>query len=198
MTDYGPWDPLTPDEMRDVMAATDRWWCLGGGYAPELFAGRSWRAHSDIDVLILRRDVEVIRAALPEWDLVLADNGVLREWKANTDLPAHVHDIWSRQGDGPWRFQLMVADLDGDDWVFRRDARIRGPLATMRVEIDEMPVLAPEIQFLYKAKQPNRPKDEQDFQETLPALDADRRQRLASWLDIVSPGHPWIALLTSM
>jgi len=60
---------------------------------------------------------------------------------------------------------------------------------------DGIPYLAPEIQLFYKAKG-LRPKDEEDFVRTLPALDGKRREWLAQSLALVHPGHAWLKKLT--
>ncbi|GHO61437.1 hypothetical protein KSC_003290 [Ktedonobacter sp. SOSP1-52] len=69
----------------------------------------------------------------------------------------------------------MVVDTSDDQWLFRRDPRIRRPLAIVGHRTnDGIPYLAPEIQLLYKAKA-LRPKDEADFARILPALDGKSR-----------------------
>jgi len=115
----GRWEPLTPDELDEVMSAVDRSWWLAGGWAIDLFLGRRTREHEDIDVQILRPDHVAVRAALSGWDAYAADPpGTLRPWPVGEELAADVHDIWVRRGAGdPWRLQLMIADVDGDDWV---------------------------------------------------------------------------------
>ncbi|WP_232836957.1 nucleotidyltransferase domain-containing protein [Lentzea terrae] len=49
-----PWDPLRPAEVAGLFTGV-QWW-VAGGYAIELAVGRPLRPHSDIDVLLLRRD----------------------------------------------------------------------------------------------------------------------------------------------
>jgi hypothetical protein len=186
-----------PADVAEVLEPTGVTWCIAGGYAPELFAGRSWRSHDDVDVVILRHEAEALHGALPGWSLHLAGPGNLEAWPTGTALPADVHDIWVRQGGGPWRFQFMVVDTEHGDWLFRRDPRIRGPLSMLTVDIGRLPVLAPEIQLLYKSKLPGRPKDKQDFIETLPAMDEVQRARLLSWITSLDATHPWLRHLAT-
>ena len=148
-----------------------------------------------MDVVILRDEAEALHRALPRWSLHLAGPGNLKAWPPGTPLPADVHDIWVRQDGGPWRFQFMVVDTQDGDWLFRRDPRIRGPLETFTVDVDGLPVLAPEIQLLYKSRMPNRPKDEQDFAESHDSLGPDQRSRLATWLRLLYGDHPWLSAL---
>jgi hypothetical protein len=55
-----------------------------------------------------------------------------------------------------------------------------------------VPVMAPEIALLFKAKAP-RFKDQRDFDRVLPHLDRAARSWLASALEQAHPGHPWHA-----
>ncbi|MGH2458803.1 MAG: nucleotidyltransferase domain-containing protein [Chloroflexota bacterium] len=72
------------------------WW-IAGGWAIDLFVGRTTRHHDDIDVQIQRADQLAVQATLATWDLNAADPpGTLRPWKPGEVLPAHVHDIWCR------------------------------------------------------------------------------------------------------
>ena len=57
-----------------------------------------------------------------------------------------------------------------------------------------LPVLAPEVQLLYKAKY-HRPKDEHDFRRALPLFSAAQRAWLAQALREYHPADPWLAAL---
>ncbi len=161
--------------------------------------GQQTREHDDIDIQVLRRDQQAIRAMFGAWDIQEADSGTypeewpFREWESGILLNAEVHDVWCRpKPTDPWALQLMIADTDGDDWLCRRDARIFRPITTIGLKtVAGIPYLAPEIQLLYKAKTP-RPKDEADFARTLPYLDRERRQWLVQALTMVHPNHPWL------
>jgi hypothetical protein len=186
-----PWDPLSPEDVVRLFAAFPGRWCIAGGWAVDLFIGKQSRAHSDVDVLIARKDLDRVHAALPGWSLYGA-SGTLTPWEAGTELQQHIHDIWCRRGDGPWEFQLMVIEMTADEWIFRRDSRVRGSLRDM-IQVTEagIPFLAPEIQLLYKSKRPGRPKDKQDFATVLPSLSLSQREWLDSALAIVDPANPW-------
>jgi len=91
--------------------------------------------------------------------------------------------------------QLMVAEDDGDEWVFRRDPRVRRVQGTLgRRTATGLPYLAPEVQLLYKAAHP-RPKDEADIARIAPHLDDEDRRWLRDALALVYPGHHWTAAL---
>jgi hypothetical protein len=86
----------------------------------------------------------------------------------------------------------MLDESVGNEWVSRRDPRIRRPISSLGITNAEgVPYLAPEVQLFYKAKQP-RPKDEIDFAAVLPHLSSEQRE----WLSVsirTSYGdeHPW-------
>jgi hypothetical protein len=87
----------------------------------------------------------------------------------------------------------MIADTDGDDWLFRRNNRIRRPVPALagRASTADLAVLAPEVQLLYKSNG-LRDKDVADFQAVRPYLCANECRWLRANLDLLVPGHPWI------
>jgi hypothetical protein len=196
-TPYGTWDHITVAETAAEMAAFAQPWWIAGGFAIEAFLGRPIREHADIDVGLLHRDHLAVHRHLATWDLQCADPpGTLRTWTLGETLGPHIHDIWARRDDaGPWRFQLMLDNADGDDWICRRDPRIRRPLDDLTFEQDGIRYLAPEIQLFYKARG-QRPKDVIDFEAALPALSQDQHAWLYNALSLVHPGHAWIAALS--
>jgi hypothetical protein len=197
-TPWGPWEPASPAEVAARFGtARPRWW-IAGGWAIEFAAGHAFRAHADIDVLVLRRDQLMVQDVLPGWQWHAADPpGRLRPWRPGELLPPDVHDVWCRPGPAaPWRIQVMLDESAGTDWVSRRDQRIRRPVASLgHVTADGLPYLAPEIQLFYKANG-RRPKDEADFAAVLPALTAAQRRWLRAALAVAyGPAHPWRARL---
>lgn len=112
-------------------------------------------------------------------------------------LGANLHDVWCRRAEGePWAVQLMVGDVEGGDWVYRRDRRVRRPVASLagRMSAPGLPVFAPEVQLLYKSTGP-RDKDQMDFERFRGRLTADEATWLRDALATVTPGHPWLAQL---
>jgi hypothetical protein len=192
------WEPIDPAALPDLLAGVDAPWWLAGGWAIDAFLGRVTRVHEDTDVLVLRRDQAAFRAALSTWDVHAADPpGTLRPWPVGEVLPASVHDVWCRPAvDAPWALQLMIDDTIGEDWVYRRDPRLRRPLASLAGPASDArrAVLAPEVQLLQKSKG-RRPKDEADLAAAAPALSPSARTWLRDALDLVSPGHDWVACL---
>lgn len=174
-----------------------RWW-VAGGWAIDLLVGRQTRAHGDFDVLTLRSQQHLVRAHLHAWDVHAADPpGALRPWPIGETLPASVHDVWCRRDpSAPWSLQLMIDDVDGEDWLFRRDHRIHRPVSTLagRASQPGLPVLAAEVQLLYKSGS-LREKDVADFDIALSHLSVDECRWLRDALRETSPGHDWIRRL---
>ena len=158
MPALGPWEPLTPAAVRALFAGAGFSWWIAGGWSLDLLVGRQTRRHTDIDVTVLRPDIALVRARFATWDLHVADppgSGTLRPWPVGAELTPELHDVWCRRAEGePWRVQIMIDDVEREEWVYRRDARIRRPLAALRgrASYPDMPVLSPEIQLLYKSK----------------------------------------------
>lgn len=192
-TPWGPWEPAPLAEVVELFTGLAAPWWVAGGYAVELAVGRAYREHADVDIAVLHRDHETVRRLLAGWDCWAADPpGTLRPWPVDEPLPSGVHDVWVREGEGgPWRFQLMLDESDGDQWVYRRDPRIRRPLESCTVTAGGgFPRIAPEIQLLYKAKDP-RPKDEIDFTQVLPRLAEVEKRWLDEALATEHGAHPW-------
>jgi hypothetical protein len=171
-----------------------RWW-VAGGWALDLFLGEQSRAHKDLDVGVLRRDLPQVLAAMPGWEFFEARGGELfgpLTGAARED----VNSLWGRRAHSEeWVLELMLDDADGDEWVFRRDRSIRRSLDTLvRHDGEGTPYLVPEVQLLYKANQ-IREEDEADFARVAVRLDAASRGWLSRALSEVSPRHPWLAAL---
>lgn len=194
-TALGEWQPLAREELRTLLDAQPARWWLAGGHALELFVGRSWRAHGDIDAGILRSDEARVFGALRGWEIHTAHDGELRRLAPGEPTPRDVDSVWCRRpGAGePWRFQLLLDPSDAGHWLFRRDPSLRVPLDELVTRAgDGCPCLRPEIQLLFKARH-TRPKDEADFAVVAPLLSGPAHQWLRDALARVHPSHPWLA-----
>src|SRR5215468_9046114 len=195
---FGAWQPWQPEDVARFFAPLTVPWWIAGGWAIDLFLGRQTREHEDLDVQVLRRDQRAVRALFGNWDLEAAlplprdETWPFRPWHLDQALDPAIHDVWCRPAaTQPWSMQLMIADTRDDWWLFRRAPTVGRALADLGgLTTEGIPYLAPEIQLLYKAKQP-RPKDEADFAQVLPSLGQKRRQWLSHALGVVHPDHPW-------
>ncbi|MGW3964787.1 nucleotidyltransferase domain-containing protein [Amycolatopsis sp. NPDC005003] len=191
------WEPATLPEAAKLFAQVRAPWWIAGGYAIELAVGRAFREHADIDVLLLRRDQRAVQEALPSWEWWAADPpGTLRPWAPGEVLGEDIDDVWCRpSASAPWRLQIMFDRAQDDEWVSRRNPLVRREIALLgRISAEGIPYLAPEVQLFAKAHG-TRPKDEQDFEATLPVLDAAQRKWLATALENTYGRHPWLSRL---
>ncbi|HLJ68411.1 MAG TPA: Mut7-C RNAse domain-containing protein [Chloroflexota bacterium] len=182
--------------MRDFPAL----WFVVGGWALDLLAGTVSREHTDLELGIARDDQHLLPAHFPEWRRFKAmkgpHGGVWQPWPEGERLELPVHQVLLRQeGADPPEFQFFLNEIAGGEWRFRHIQTIRRPVDRLIVHTrDGVPVIAPEIQLRYKARDP-RPKDEADFRLALPLLDHEQRRWLRESLQVNRPDHPWIPLL---
>ena len=143
-----------------------------------------------MEIVTARGHVRELHACLSELDWFAVGDG--RAWPIAA-APEELHQTWGRDSAGRWRLDVMQEPWAGDEWVFRRDPRIRRALsAAILIGSRGIPYLAPELVLLFKARA-MRAKDEADFTSTLPSLTPERVEWLARALQTAHPGHAWIA-----
>lgn len=201
---YGEWLPRTPADAERLFRGYPGTWWIAGGWALEAFTGVK-RHHEDIDPAALREELPMLRRHLAgSLDAWAAFSGALRPLRpedrpdalADDILPDGCGQLWTRPGAAyPWEYDILLSPGTADEWVYKRDARIRMPMAEAIWERDGIRYLQPEIQLLYKAKG-QRLKDDADFAATLPFLDDARREWLRDALTRTLPGHDWLADLS--
>jgi len=171
-------------------------WFIAGGWAIDLFLNRVARDHEDVDVAIFRGDQRELQTYLAGWTLEKVLDGRREAWRDGEWLNLPVHEIHARQGrEGPEEIEFLLNEVEGDHWVFRRDARVQRPISKSVLRTGAgIPFLAPAIVLLYKAKDPTV-KDEADFERVRPRLSFTRRLWLRGALETSYPGHPWLARL---
>lgn len=191
------WRATHPSEAVAWMSSVTVPWWFAGGWALDLFLGSPSRPHKDLDIGILRRDLPKVLSALSSWEVFEANNHTLTRLQAET-ASADVHSLWCRPaGTTLWMFELMLDESRDGRWVFRRQPEIRRDLETViRRSVEGLPFLAPDIQLLYKARSV-RAEDQADFDRVAPRLDREARAWLRDALELVEPGHQWLAALES-
>jgi len=115
------WTSLAPADAARLMRGYDRRWWVGGGWAIDLFLGRTTREHDDVDVVVPRAEQQLVRAHFADWDLHVAPGGSLTPWHGEwLKLPIHV--IWCRPDAGSlWQLELLLMEVAAGRWHFRRD-----------------------------------------------------------------------------
>ena len=124
---YGPWDPLPPERVADLLAPTVVDWWIAGGRAARV--GAPPRRHEDTDVAIRVGDLDAVRRAMHDWHLWEAVDGALRPLLPGVPLTEGCGQLWARRdARQPWRLELLLDRVSTDEeWVFKRDTRVRLP-----------------------------------------------------------------------
>ena len=162
------WEALRPEDAVELLGSFDAPWWVAGGWALDLFAGRDRRPHDDLDVMLLRRDEERLRAALPDWEFHAAGAG----------------SLWSRPRRAErWHLEFVLDDADGDTWRYRRDARVVRPLGSLGAQRGP---LAPEVVLLHKATDDGT-KARSDFADVVPLLAPEPRAWLRAAVELAHP-----------
>lgn len=185
-------DAWRPEQAAERLAGVGAPWCVAAGWALDLFRGGQSRPHSDLEIAVPAARFPEIRDRFPEYVFDAAGSG--RIWPAAGGEPmAATFQTWLRDpASGQFLLDVFREPHDGGTWICRRDGGPRLPYeAVIERTADGIPYLAPELVLLFKSKQV-RPKDEADFEETLPHLDPDQRSTLAGLLARVHPGHVWL------
>ncbi len=193
------WKPLSLPEIKNVFQKFQAPWIIAGGWAIDLFLERQTREHSDVDVLINRKDQLALQDLLSDWDAWVADPpGTLRPIKKGEWFNKGIQDIWVRKNPtDPWQFQVMLFDTEEDFWIFKRDESIRRKLDTITlINKDGFRILSPEIQLLYKSKA-IRDKDQHDFDQAIKQMSATQKQWLKFVLiKVYENKHPWLEAIS--
>lgn len=186
-----PWDAWHPAEAARRLAGVTAPWCVAGGWAVDLWHGRTTRDHEDLEIAVPSAGFGEIRAALPELEFEVVGSG--RRWPLDGPAFDVMDQTWGREpGSGVYRIDVFRDRHDGDTWICKRDETIRLPYDRMiRRTADGVPYQSPEIVLLFKAKHA-RAKDEDDLVGLLPTLDREQLAWLADALRRAHPGHAWI------
>jgi hypothetical protein len=187
------WCSPSPEDASRLLAGVGVPWWFAGGWAIELFLGSAHRAHADVDVGCFRRDIGLVLDHLGGWDVRSCVRGELRRVEGDALADPAIHSLWCRPvASACWVLEVLFENGDADDWVYRRDPRIRRPARDIvGYTAAGLCYLRPEVQLLYKSKEP-RPRDEDDFAAAWPRLDAETKEWLMSMIRLTAPGHPWL------
>ena len=167
----------------------------GGGLGAGPVPRHADAEHGDIEIAIPAASFPEIRDRFPGYAFDAVSSG--RIWEdAAPEVLAATHQTWLRDpATGNYLLDVFREPHDGETWICRRDETIRLPYGEIIDHTpDGIPYLAPELVLLFKAKHA-RPKDQADFDGTIPHMTPAQRQTLAGLLARVHPGHHWQANL---
>jgi hypothetical protein len=194
---YGEWQPLTPAEVARELDGFDRPWWVVGGWAIEAATGYR-REHEDTDISILSSDVpafvEFLKGRWHIWNNVGGVLHPLGERSKTVDDPGS--QLWLRaRATSPWVLDVPLTPAKDGFWTNKCVAGHIAPVEDVTwVAADGVRYLFPEIVLVYKARL-RRPKDDPDFEATLPGLPRDRRDWMRQALGDLVPDHPWLGRL---
>ena len=198
--DWGPetwagWDPQTIAELLEGLPAR---WFVVGGWALDLFRGCQTREHEDLEIATPMWDFDLIRGRMCAYEFFVAGRDGF--WPVDSAGGAYFEFQQTMARDpltGKWCVDVMRIPDDGRNWYCSLDRNIHCPYAEAIAHTpDGIPYLRPEKVLLYKGLQ-TRPKDEADFEATVPLLSSEARSWLVQGLtEARGDGHPWIAALT--
>jgi hypothetical protein len=191
---YGPWDGLTPRAAADLFAgAPFRWWICGGWSLDD--PASPARIHEDTDVSVLARDLDQVREWLADWHVWEAHGGLTPLLPGEEPRPGREQWWVRRDAWSPWVLDVLHSRSDGDDWLYKRDERVRRPLAeVVRGGADGVPYAAPEVTLLHKAPH-SRDKDVADLERVWPTLDVAARTWLRESVALAHPDSAWVGRL---
>lgn len=177
---------------------------MSGGWAIDLFLGEVTRDHEDLEITVFRHDQRALRKHFAGRPLFCSRApGGWVPWEEDEWLALPVHQILVRpEGSEPpgkdWdptpdEIQFFLNEVEDDVWRSRRDPkRVTRPVEEFGVRsASGIPIVAPEIQLLYKAKW-HRENDEHDFRVAGPLLKPEQRAWLKEALTAVHPQDPWL------
>jgi hypothetical protein len=196
--DLSLWRAWSPGQAVEMLAGVEAPWYVAGGWAIDLFLGGQRREHDDLEIAVPADRFHEVADALAELELfVVTASGRLTALDEARGVLADTHQTWVREpATGWWRLDVFRERSEEDDWVYRRDPRIRRRLDEVLEWTDHgIPYGSPEIVLLFKATRSHEAKHRDDFGAALPLLEPARRGWLAEALAIAHPGHPWIAEL---
>lgn len=185
----------SPSQVAQCLTGVSAPWCVAAGWALDLFRGMQTREHGDIEIAVPAAAFPQIRDRFPGYAFDAVGSGRIWEEAAPCAL-AGTHQTWLRdRATGNYLLDVFREPHDGGTWICRRDETIRLPYSKIIQHTPGgIPYLAPELVLLFKAKHA-RPKDQADFDRTIPHMTSAQRRTLAELLVRVHPGHHWLAKL---
>lgn len=178
-SDFNNWELLSIASLKQIMHDTEFDWYLAGGIALDEFLGRKTRNHEDIDILVNFKYLERILDYFNSYKVYNARNGSLRLSALNNIKSTD--SLWiAKDGKKSFIIEILFFEEEAGHWVYKRDNAVRKKIEDIYFVKNDMKIIQPEIQLLYKMNSSNvREKDLYDYHNVYPVL--EERQR--AWLN---------------
>lgn len=169
-------------------------WCVAGGWAIDMFINRQTRSHEDLEIVVLRNDYKNLyqhfKKFSPQKIVTGGEEPIFVPWDGE-EIEEDVIQLRLNPIDYV-EFDLLLTPSIGNNWICRRNEAIQRPLNEVIVRSKTgLPLLAPEIVLLFKAKYV-REKDAADFKNVYPKLSNEAKNWFQKNLKIIHPGHIWL------
>jgi len=180
-----------------IFQTCDIQWAVCGGWAIDLYLNQQTRDHKDLDLTIKRIDQLQMQDFLLSngWTLKKVESGKLYDWEQGDYLKLPVHNVWCSHPDFSAHYvEVLFSEVDEMHYKFRCNQNIQLPIARAFISSpSNIPILAPEIILLFKAKtSDDNPDYQHDFEVTLPVLATAQREWLSQAIRNVSGNHNWL------
>ncbi|WP_221088033.1 nucleotidyltransferase domain-containing protein [Deinococcus aquaedulcis] len=191
---------FTPaQQVAELFRPLDGPWLFAAGTALDLHLGRVTRPHDDLDVAVDRAAQAQLPALLAGWRLDVPVAGAYQPYTGPLEAPLHQLHARHPALRGVQMLDVLLSDLSGDLWRYRRAPHLTLPLSrARRLSPEGLPYLAPEAVLLFKAgaaDRDSRGKDEANFRRVAPTLAEEGRAWLRWALGETQPGHRWLGEL---
>jgi hypothetical protein len=192
------WDNWDPAAIASQLEGVHARWFVVGGWALDLFHGRTTRKHDDLEIAVPMWDFDLIRDRLSTYEFFVA--GAEGFWPVESAGGAFFQYQQTFVRDPQthlWCVDVMRVPDDREHWICSSDRSIRRPFVEAIARSPEgVPYLRPEFVLLYKGLE-TRPKDQSDFDAAVPLLSDRARMVLHdALLQTKGVGHPWLPALS--
>lgn len=178
-SDFNNWELLSIASLKQIMHDADFDWYLAGGIALDEFLGRKTRDHEDMDILVNFKYLERILDYFNIYKVYTARNGSLSLSLFN-EIDS-TESLWiAKDENESFIIEILFFEEEAGHWVYKRDNAVRKKIEDIYYDKNDMKIIQPEIQLLYKMNSSNvREKDLYDYHNVYPLLDEKQRE----WLD---------------
>lgn len=180
--------------FEEVLEGYTDHWCVAGGWAIDFFLNKQTREHEDLEIVVFRDDVKTLfnhfKKYQPQKIITGGENPEFVLWDGK-EIEEEVIQLRFTLQDNV-EFDLLLTPREKGEWVCRRDESIKLPMNQAICHSSSgLPLLAPEIVLLFKAKYV-REKDAADFKHTYLLLSAHSKAWLQKHLKSIHPNHEWL------